>query len=264
MSVLRRNNVTIDGAGEQTIVFAHGFGCDQQAWERVRGAFDDRYRTLAFDHVGAGNSDLSAYEPKRYDSLDGYVRDLLEILAELDLHQVIFVGHSVASMIGMLAAIREPGRFAALIMVCPSPCYVDEPGYSGGFSRADLDELLDMIDSNFLGWSREGAKMIMGNPDRPELGAELGSSFCQTDPEIARQFARVTFLSDHRADLPRCPTRTLVLQTKADMVAPDGVGQYVAAHMPNADFRLMDATGHCPHMSAPAETIAAIRSFLRE
>ncbi|WP_443478942.1 alpha/beta fold hydrolase (plasmid) [Novosphingobium aerophilum] len=262
MSVLQRNNVTVSGSGRRTIVFAHGFGCDQQAWKDVIPAFSTEYRTVAFDHVGAGQSDRSAFDPEKYSSLHGYKRDILEVLDALDLSDVIFAGHSVAGMMGMLAAIEQPDRFASLIMVCPSPCYVDEPGYKGGFSRQDLDELLEVIDSNFLGWARDGSRAIMGNPDRPELGSDLGESFCRTDPSIAAHFARVTFLSDHRSDLPKCETRTLVLQTMSDMVAPEEVGQYVAARMPNAQLHIMAATGHCPHMSAPAETIEAMRQFL--
>ena len=261
-SVLKRNNVTVFGDGPRTIVFAHGFGCDQGAWRDVAPAFTTDCRTVLYDHLGAGNSDLSAYVPERYDTLQGYVQDTLDILEALDLHDVVYVGHSVAAMIGMLAAIEMPKRFASLVMVCPSPCYVDEPGYTGGFSRDDIDEMLEIVDSNFLGWSRATAPAIMGNADRPELGTSLRDSFCRTDPTIAKQFARVTFLSDNRADLARCATPTLVLQTRADMIAPEAVGAYVANRMPNAEMVKMDATGHCPHMSAPAETIAAIRTFL--
>ncbi|MET0239761.1 MAG: alpha/beta hydrolase [Sphingobium sp.] len=262
MSVLRRNNVHVSGDGARTIIFAHGFGCDQTAWKTVAPAFQQDYRTIMFDHVGAGASDLSAYRSDRYGSLHGYKQDVLEIFEALDLNHAIFVGHSVSSMIGMLAAIEAPERFASLVMVCPSPCYVDEPGYVGGFDREDLEELLEVVDSNFLGWSRQAAPSIMGNPERPELGMQLTQSFCRTDPAIAREFARVTFLSDHRADLPRCTTPTLVLQTLADMVAPVEVGAYIAQEMPAADLVVMDATGHCPHMSAPAETIAAIRRHI--
>ncbi len=246
------------------MVFAHGFGCDQFAWNAVRPTFEESYRTIAFDHVGAGNSDLSAFDPNRYDSLQGYARDLLEIFEELEVTDAIFVGHSVAAMIGLIAAIEAPDRFSSLIMVCPSPSYIDKPGYVGGFSRTDIDELLEVVDSNFLGWSRQVAPAIMGNADRPELGVELGNSFCRTDPEIARHFARVTFLSDNRADLPRCTTPSLILQTRGDMIAPSEVGHYVAAQMPNAELHLMEATGHCPHMSAPSETIASIRHYLAE
>lgn len=262
LDVIKRNNVNVVGTGSRTIMLSHGFGCDQGAWRAVVPALVGDYRVVLFDHVGAGLSDLTAYDPQKYATLQGYAGDVREIMAALDLHDVVFVGHSVACMIGMLAATAEPERFASLVMVCPSPCYVDEPGYRGGFSRQDLDELLEVVDSNFLGWSRATAPSIMGNPDRPELGEELVGTFCRTDPAIAREFARVTFLSDHRADLPLCQTPTLVLQTRADMVAPEEVGAYVAAHMPCAELIVTEATGHCPHISAPDETAAAIRRFI--
>lgn len=262
MDIVQRNHVTFSGIGEQPMLFAHGFGCDQQAWKDVRPAFNATYRTIAFDHVGAGNSDLSAFEPDKYSSLAGYAQDILEIIDHLDLHDIIFVGHSVAAMMAMLAAIERPERFSSLVMLCPSPCYIDEPGYVGGFTRVDLEELLEVVDSNFLGWSRQAAPSIMGNAERPELGEELGNSFCRTDPDIARHFARVTFMSDLRADLPKCVVPTLVLQTQADMIAPEEVGRFVAAQMPRATLDVMAASGHCPHMSAPAETIAAIRQYL--
>ncbi|WP_232793045.1 alpha/beta fold hydrolase [Caulobacter hibisci] len=262
MDLLKRNNVSVTGRGERALVFAHGFGCDRAAWREIIPAFEDRFRIVAFDHVGAGGSDLAAYASDRYASLHGYADDVLQILAALDLGQVVFIGHSVSCMIGLLAAIRSPERFAGLVMLCPSPCYVREPGYDGGFSRADLDELLEMIDSNFLGWSRATAPAIMGNPDRPELAETLGGSFCRTDPVIAREFARVTFLSDHRADLERCTVPALILQARGDMVAPEAVGAYMAARMPKADLVVMQATGHCPHMSAPGETIGLIETYL--
>ncbi|MET0459408.1 MAG: alpha/beta hydrolase, partial [Ilumatobacteraceae bacterium] len=215
MGVLERNCVRTSGpAGAQPIVFAHGFGCDQHMWRAVAPAFADDFFVVLFDHVGAGGSDLDAYDPDRYSSLDGYATDVLEIVAALDLEDVIFVGHSVSAMIGALAVNREPGRFAKLVMVGPSPRYVDDGSYVGGFTAADIDELLDSLDSNYLGWSQAMAPIIMGNDDRPELGAELTSSFCRTDPEIARRFARVTFLSDNRADLARVAVPTLVLQCR--------------------------------------------------
>jgi sigma-B regulation protein RsbQ len=263
VDVLRRGNVKVEGRREgRAMVLAHGFGCDQTMWRYIVPAFEDRYRIVLFDHVGAGGSDLSAYDPQRYSSLDAYVDDLLEICAELELRDAIFVGHSVSAMIGVLAAIREPDRFATLVLVGPSPCYVDEGDYVGGFSRADIDELLDALDSNYLGWSSAMAPTIMGNPDRPELGEELTNSFCATDPDIARQFARVTFLSDNRADLPHVPVPALVLQCSDDPIAPTPVGEYVHQHLPDGDFVQLAATGHCPNLSAPAETVSAIEAFL--
>jgi sigma-B regulation protein RsbQ len=261
--VLQRNNVAVSGRPDgPPMLFAHGFGCDQHMWRFVAPAFAGDHRIILFDHVGAGGSDLSAYDPDKYGALHGYARDVLEICAALDLSDVIFVGHSVSAMVGVLAAIEEPGRFAHLVLVGPSPCYIDDEGYVGGFGRADIDELLESLDSNYLGWSSAMAPVIMGNPERPELGEELTNSFCRTDPEIARAFARVTFLSDNRADLARVRTPSLVLQCSADAIAPRSVGEYVAAQLPDSQLTLLDATGHCPNLSAPAETIAAIRAYL--
>jgi sigma-B regulation protein RsbQ len=263
MDVIGRNNVTVSGrANGPPMLFAHGFGCDQNMWRHVAPAFADEYRIVLFDHVGAGGSDLSAYEPGRYASLDGYADDVLEICAELGLERVIFVGHSVSAMVGVLAAKREPERFEKLVLVGPSPRYVDEGDYVGGFSAEDIEGLLESLESNFLGWSGQMAPAIVGNPDRPELGEELTNSFCRTDPEIAKQFARVTFLSDNRADLPAVRTPALILQCADDVIAPRGVGEYVHARMPSSELVFLEATGHCPNLSAPAETIAAIRAFL--
>jgi sigma-B regulation protein RsbQ len=244
------------------MLFAHGFGCDQNMWRFVAPAFEDRYRVVLFDHVGAGGSDLSAYDEARYASLQGYAADVLELCEELDLRDVVFVGHSVSGMIGVLAATQQPERFAKLVLVSPSPRYLDDEGYVGGFRRADIDELLESLDSNYLGWSSAMAPVIMGNPDRPELGAELTESFCRTDPEIARHFARVTFLSDNRADLPHVPVPTLVLQCSSDVIAPMAVGEYVDRALPDSSLVVLRATGHCPNLSAPEETVAAMESFL--
>src|SRR6476660_5882116 len=218
------------------MLFAHGFGCDQELWRFVVPAFEDTHRIVLFDHVGAGGSDLSAYDPRRYASLGAYAEDVLEICRELELEDVVFVGHSVSSMIGALAAVAEPERFGALVMVGPSPRYIDDAGYVGGFSAQDIEELLEAMDSNFLGWSSTMAPVIMGNGDRPELGLELENSFCATDPEIARQFARVTFTSDNRADLARVRTPSLVLQCTNDAIAPEAVGRYVAAELADSEF----------------------------
>jgi sigma-B regulation protein RsbQ len=245
------------------MVFAHGFGCDQNMWRYVVPRFEDDFRVVTFDHVGAGGSDLSAYDAERYGSLDAYAADVLEICRELDLREVIFVGHSVSAMIGALAAIAEPERFAKLVFVGPSPRYIDDGSYVGGFAEEDIVELLDSLESNYLGWSSAMAPVIMGNPDRPELGEELTVSFCQTDPEIARRFARVTFLSDNRADLTRVTTPTLILQCTNDVIAPLAVGEYVRDAMPNSTLVLLEATGHCPNLSAPDETADAIAAFVR-
>lgn len=263
MSACTRNNVRVTGNDQgPAMVFAHGFGCDQHMWRHVAPAFEADHRVVLFDHVGAGGSDLSAYEPDRYSALDGYAADVLDICRELDLANVIFVGHSVSAMIGVLAAAREPDRFARLVLVGPSPRYLDDNGYVGGFSRDDIDELLDSLDSNYLGWSRAMAPVIMGRPDRPELGEELTESFCRTDPEIARQFARVTFLSDNREDLGAVRVPTLVLQCSSDVIAPMAVGRYVHGAIPGSELVVLSATGHCPNLSAPEETVAAVKAFV--
>jgi sigma-B regulation protein RsbQ len=244
------------------VLFAHGYGCDQSMWRYVVPDFEVDHRVVLFDHVGSGGSDLSAYDPDRYSTLAGYADDVVDIVRELDLRDVVMVGHSVSAMIGVLAAQRAPERFGALVMVGPNPRYVDDGDYRGGFSRADVAELLESLDANHLGWSAAMAPAIMANPDRPELSAELTNSFCRTDPGIARQFARVTFLSDNRADLARVQVPTLVLQCSQDVIAPDVVGDYVHEHVPGSVLVHLSATGHCPHLSAPEETTAAIRAFL--
>jgi sigma-B regulation protein RsbQ len=248
--------------GGRPMVFAHGFGCDQEMWRFVAPEFETDHRVVLFDHVGAGRSDLSAYDPAKYGSLRGYAADVVELCRELGLEDVLFVGHSVSTMIGVLAHQQAPGLFGALVMIGPSPRYVDDGDYTGGFSRADIAELLESLDSNHLGWARAMAPVIMGNPDRPELTEELANSFCRTDPDIARQFARVTFLSDNRADLPGVCVPTLVLQCSADSIAPEVVGRYVHQQIAGSVFTQLAATGHCPHLSSPAETTAAIRAFL--
>jgi sigma-B regulation protein RsbQ len=263
MSVTARNNVALSGPpGAQPMMFAHGFGCDQNMWRYVAPEFADEYRIVLFDHVGAGKSDLSAYDRRKYASLQGYADDILEICRELELRNVIFVGHSVSAMMGVLAAAQEPDRFAKLILVGPSPRYIDDGDYVGGFTREDIDGLLEQLDSNYLGWAQALAPAIMGTPDRPELGEELTDSFCRTDPEIAKHFARVTFLSDNRADLEQVTVPTLVLQCSDDVIAPTAVGEYVHDRLPNSELVMLSATGHCPNLSAPEETVAAIRAYL--
>lgn len=244
------------------MLFAHGFGCDQSMWRFVTPAFEDAYRIVLFDHVGAGRSDVSAYNRGKYGTLDGYAQDILEICDALDLRNVIFVGHSVSAMMGVLAASRAPGRFAALVLVGPSPRYINDANYVGGFSEKDIDGLIDSLDDNYLGWSRAMGPVIMGNGGRPELGEELVNSFCRTDPEIAKHFARVTFLSDNRADLGKVNVPTLILQCSSDVIAPLSVGQYVHGAVPGSEMAILDATGHCPNLSAPAEVIAAMERYL--
>ena len=260
--VLARNNVNISGAGARAMMFSHGFGCDQHMWTTVARAFESDFRVVLFDHVGAGRSDLGAYDSEKYSSLDGYADDVVQIGRALDLKSAVFVGHSVSAMIGALASLKAPGMFSELIMVGPSPRYVDDQDYVGGFSHAQVEELLEFLADNHLGWSAAMAPAIMGNADRPELGETLTNSFCATDPEIAREFARVTFFSDNRADLARIEARTLVLQCREDIIAPISVGEYVRDRIADSEYMLLDATGHCPNLSAPHEVTAAIRAFV--
>jgi sigma-B regulation protein RsbQ len=250
------------GDGSRPMIFAHGYGCDQHMWRLITPAFSDAYRLVLFDHVGSGRSNLGAYSRTKYSTLQGYADDVLEICEELNLEDAIFVGHSVSAIIGVLAAVKAPERFAGLVLIGPSPRYINDGDYAGGFTRQDIEELLEFQDSNYLGWASSLGPAIMGNPDRPELAAELTNSFCRTDPDIAKQFAAVTFLSDNRADLPRVTTPSLILQCQRDAIAPISVGEYVHRHLTNSRLVIMDATGHCPHLSAPEETIAAMKSFL--
>ena len=249
----------VDG---QPIVFAHGFGCDSNMWRYVAPAYERDFRVVTFDHVGHGRSRTDDYTPERYSSLEGYASDVIELCEFLGLDNVIFVGHSVSAMIGALAVTRRPELFDRLVMVGPSPRYIDDDGYVGGFAAADIEEMLDSLDSNYLGWSATMAPVIVGNSDRPELGHELSASFCRTDPAVAKQFARVTFLSDNRDDLAAVSVPTLVLQCRSDVIAPISVGEFVRDQLPDAEFRLLDATGHCPNLSAPDAVIAAIDEFL--
>ena len=264
MNIVTRNNINMVGGGAATMILAHGFGCDQSMWRHLVPAFRDRYRMVLFDLVGSGGSDLSAYDRQKYGTLNGYAQDLLEIIAHCGDGPVVFVGHSVSSMIGLLAANAAAEKFSAQIMVGPSPCYIDSDGYRGGFSREDIDDLLDTMAGNYLGWSSTMAPAIMGAPDRPELGVELTNSFCRTDPDIASHFARVTFLSDHRAELSKTTTPALILQCSDDLIAPREVGEFMHRQMPDSKLVVIDNTGHCPHLSAPDASVAAIEAFLAE
>ena len=262
--VLTRNNVTVSGRGTQPMLFAHGFGCDQNMWRFVTPAFEDDYRIVLFDYVGSGQSDLRAYDPERYSTLAGYAQDVLDVVHALDLRDVVFVGHSVSSMIGVLAANREPERFARLVLVGPSPRYInDPPSYVGGFERSDIEGLLETMEKNYIGWANFLAPAIMKNPERPELSRELEASFCSTDPVIARRFAEATFFADNRADLASVRVPSLIMQCSEDMIAPAEVGDYVHQAIAGSTLRVMKATGHCPHMSHPEETIEVIREYLR-
>jgi sigma-B regulation protein RsbQ len=261
-NILQRNNVTIKGKGEKVMLFAHGFGCDQNAWRKISNAFADDYKLMLLDFVGAGKSDISAYDKKKYSTLNGYADDILEICHELKIENAIFIGHSVSCMIGALASIKEPAVFKKLIFIGPSPCYLNGDDYSGGFDQEDLDNLFEIMNDDYTTWSKTMAPKIMGDKQGEELKEELTESFCSTDPEIAKAFAKVTFLSDNRKDLAHIPVESLTLQCSEDIIAPLQVGKYINENTPNNKMIILNATGHCPHMSAPAETIAAIKSFL--
>lgn len=261
MSTKHRNNVHVTGRGP-TMILAHGYGCDQNMWRLLTPAFAERYRIILFDLVGCGHSDLRAYDRTKYGTLRGHAEDVLEILREDADSPAVFVGHSVSAMIGTLAAIAEPERFTSLVMIGPSPCYINHEGYVGGFTREDIEGLLDTLDSNYLGWASAMAPVIMGAPDQPELRQELTNSFCATDPEIAKHFARVTFLSDNRADLPKLKTRSLILQCSDDIIAPQSVGEYMHGVLPDSTLRVIDNIGHCPHLSSPEAIINAMNEFL--
>jgi sigma-B regulation protein RsbQ len=261
MDPLTRFNVRVIGRGRVSMMFAHGFGCDQGMWRLITPAFEDDYRIILFDYVGHGGS-RAVFDRERYDSLAAYADDVLSICEALDVHHGVFVGHSVSAMIGALAARAQPDRFDRLVMIGPSPRYINDHDYVGGFEAADIEGLLETIDSNYIGWASAMAPVIMGNPGQPDLAQELSTAFCQTDPDVARHFARVTFTSDNRSDLAAVPARALVLQCSEDIIAPESVGRFVHAQLPQSEFVQLAATGHCPHVSAPAETIAAIRAFL--
>ncbi|WP_339922107.1 alpha/beta hydrolase [uncultured Cyclobacterium sp.] len=259
---LFKNNVTISGNGMQPIVFGHGYGCDQKMWRYIAPAFEKDYKVVLFDHVGSGKSDLNAYDYQKYDSLKGYAEDLLDIIVDLDLREVIFVGHSVSSIIGVLAAGERPDLFDKLVLLGPSPCYINQDGYLGGFNKDDIDELVVTLESNYLGWSSFMAPQIIGNPNMPQYSQELENSFCSMNPEIAKHFAKVTFLGDNRADLEKVATSTLILQSHPDVIAPVAVGEFVHEKIKGSQYVLLNSSGHCPHLTSPDQVISSIQSYL--
>jgi sigma-B regulation protein RsbQ len=262
MSVLKRNNVHIVGRGSQPLLFVNGFGCDQTIWRSILPALAQHYRLILFDHIGAGLSDVTAYDPAKYASLEGYAQDVLTICEQLELTDVTLVGHSVGATIGALAAVQQPAWFRRLLLLCPSPCYFNAEDYHGGFEREDLESMLRFMEQDFVGWADSFASFLMGNPDQPALTAELAHSFCQNDPAIAKRFARVTFLADNRADMARLRTPSLLLQCAQDLVAPPEVGDYLHATIPRSTLVTLPVSGHCPHVSAPRETLAAMEAYL--
>lgn len=261
-NIVVRNNVKVFGQGDQPIIFAHGFGWDQNMWRFITPAFMDKYQIILFDYVGSGNSDIGAYSSEKYQTLQGYVQDLLDIIETLSLQNSIFVGHSISAMIGLLASIQHPNYFKKLIMIGPSPCYLNDDGYQGGFERSDIAELLDMMEMNFAGWASYMAPIAMSNPEQPTLTQELKQTFIAADPIIAKEFAEVTFLSDHRSDLSKGTVPSLIIQCSEDSIVPIGVGDYLHQHLKNSTLQLMKAKGHYPHISHPNETIQCITDFL--
>jgi sigma-B regulation protein RsbQ len=262
-TVVARNNVKVFGKGTQPMMFAHGFGCDQNMWRYIYPAFENDYQIILFDYVGSGKSDLNAYNAERYNDLNGYAQDVIDIIHELELKKVILVAHSVSSMIGLIAGIKEPNLFDKILFVGPSPRYINDTGYLGGFERKDIEELLDTMDKNYIGWANFLGPAIMKNPEKPELAQELTESFCSTDPVIARRFAEVTFFSDNRHDLKKLKVPSLIMQCSEDLIAPMEVGEYLHKEIPNSSLKILKATGHCPHMSAPEETISVIKDYLK-
>jgi sigma-B regulation protein RsbQ len=260
--LIKKNNITILGTGSRSMLLVHGYGCDQNMWRHITAQFEDDYKIILIDLVGSGKSDDDAYDYDKYSSLEGYADDIVEICDALNLKDVCFVGHSVSAMIGVLAALKRPSLFKQLIMICPSPRYINDDHYYGGFSQNDIDELMETLDSNYLGWSSAMAPVIIGNADRPELAEELEQSFCQNNPEIAQHFAKVTFLGDNRSDLEKLTNKTLIIQSKTDAIASNEVGEYVHANISNSELVTLDTTGHCPHLSAPNETIEAMKEYL--
>lgn len=262
-NVIARNKVRVFGEGKRTIVMAHGFGCDQTMWQYISPAFSGDYRLVQFDYVGSGNSDLSAYSAERYGTFRGYVQDLLDVIEALELTEIIFFGHSVSSMIGMLASIERPELFSCMVMIGPSPRYLNDGEYFGGFERSDITELLDMMEMNFSGWASFMAPLAMNTPEHPELVKDLERSFITADPVITREFAEVTFLSDHRNAVAEASTPTLILQCSDDSIVPIQVGEYLHKNLRGSEFRLMKAKGHYPHISHPEETVALIKAYLQ-
>lgn len=260
---LKRNNVNVIGSGPRTLVMAHGFGCDQNMWRFLTPHFVNDHRIVLFDYAGCGKSDTMYFDIAKYRTLDGYAQDLLDVCDVLDLHDVHLVTHSVSTMIGLIATLEDPGRFRSMSMVCPSPCLLNlPPDYLGGFDRADLEELLTMMDQNYFGWAKYLGPVVMGMTNGPDLVAELSGSFRSTDPLVAKTFARAAFLSDLRHLLPRAAHPSLILQSAEDALASQSVGAYINSHMPGSQMHVIDAAGHCLQMTHPIEVARLIREFL--
>ena len=263
--VLVRNDVRVLGPVDAPVMLmVHGFGCDQSMFRRLVPHLDDTFRVVLFDHVGSGGSDIDAYDPGQYDTLDRYVLDLIEVCDALALEDVTVVAHSIGAMMAIDAAVRRPGLFARMVLLAPSPSYLDDAatGYVGGMSRRDVDELLDSLDDNHLAWASAMAPVVMGGDNPAELTGELEDTFCRVDPRVMRTFARVTFLSDVRDLLPSVAVPSLIVQCSRDALAPLAVGSYLHAHLAHSELVVLEATGHVPQASAPDETARAILSYV--
>jgi sigma-B regulation protein RsbQ len=260
-AVLTRNNVHVIGQGKPPLLLCNGFGCNQNIWHYLIRELTQQYQLVLFDHVGSGGTDLKAYTSDKYATLGGYMQDVVEICQALNLRNATIVGHSVGATIAMLAAIEAPTHFTRVVLLAPSPCYINEPGYYGGFERKDLLQVLAAMEEDYRSWTNMFADLLMGPKNTASLGQELAGFFCETDSTIAREFARVTFFSDNRSDVPRLQLPTLILQCSDDVAGPREVGEYLLAHLPQAQLVTLTTAGHCPHLSAPLETLHAIRDF---
>jgi sigma-B regulation protein RsbQ len=264
-AVLKRNNVSIIGTGPQDLVFAHGFGCDQNMWRFLTPEFVEQYRVILFDYTGSGQSDINGYDLRKYSKLEGYADDILDICRALKLQNVILIGHSVSATIATLAAIRAPEQFSRLIHICPSPCFLnDPPAYMGGFELSDLEELLSLMDKNYIGWANYLAPIVIGGQASDILTGELSDSFCSTDPVVTKNFARTTFMSDNRADYAKTPVPVLIIQSQIDNLASLEVGEFLHRITPKSKMRVIESEGHCPHMTHPSLVVNAIKSYLLE
>ena len=261
--LIKRNNIKTFGTGNQPMVFAHGYGCDQNMWRFITPAFENEFQIVLFDHVGSGKSDQSAYDFEKYSSLKGYANDLIEICDAMNLKNVIFVGHSVSGIIGVLAAIERPDLFSHLLLIGPSPCYINKMDYFGGFAQKDIDELIATLESNYLGWASFITPIIIGNPEKQEYSKELENSFCSMNPNIAKHFAKVTFMGDNRNDLSKVSTPTLIIQCHPDVIAPVEVGEFVHQKITESKYVLLNSSGHCPHLTAPEQLISSILTYLK-
>ncbi|WP_316806398.1 alpha/beta hydrolase [Pedobacter agri] len=261
-TILIRNNVKILGQGSQVIMFAHGFGCAQSSWKYITDAFLEDYRVILFDYVGSGQSDQNQYDYHKYSTLEGYACDVIDIIEALGLKDIIFVGHSVSSMIGMIAALQIPESFKKLIFIGPSPRYLNDRDYIGGFESADIESIFTQIAEDYVGWTKGISPAVMDKAEQPELADFLQECFEETEPSIALAFAMATFKADYRHQIKNLRVPSLTLQSSNDMMAPQSAGEYIHQNTRDNFLVVMKATGHFPHISEPKETIREIKDFI--